>query len=63
MDGADPDVLREAAAAREQARGRQSTQPPNRLSPEKQREDLSAVLRAMGLPPAKIDALLLIATS
>lgn len=35
----------------------------NGISPDRQREELAAVLRAMDLPMEKIDALLLIATS
>lgn len=63
MEQADPEVLREAAAAREKARGRQTPESGNGISPEGQREELAAVLRAMDLPKEKIDALLLIATS
>lgn len=62
MEEADPDVLREAAAAREQARGRQIAESSNGIGPNERREELAAVLRAMDLPKEKIDALLLIAT-
>lgn len=44
-------------------RGRQTPASSNGISPDEQREELAAVLRAMDLPKEKVDALLLIATS
>ncbi len=57
MDGQDPDVLQATATARELARGRDAAN-PTEATP----ADLEGVLRSMGLPEAKVQALLVMAT-
>lgn len=57
MGGRDPDVLHETATAQELARARDAAK-PTEATP----ADLEAVLRSMGLPAAKVQALLVMAT-
>jgi hypothetical protein len=56
MDGQDPEVLRETASLRELARGREAGERDGATP-----ADLEAVLRSMGIPDAKVRALLIMA--